>query len=203
MPIRVGTEVYGVQPVLQVLRRLDPELHKQLVTELKTKSEPVRSFVAQGYPTKPMTNWTLYGRTARGKKMPDTAGPTFPRYQIDKVRQGVQVRVGGRRNRVTNMYPILAFIQKDAAGQIYDLGAEQQTKAGAQFIANLNKGGKASRVMWKRVEQKYPEIEDDIAQTIKKITDMFTDEIAHATQKRDAQSTRARRQGRSALGRFA
>ena len=53
------------------------------------------------------------------------------------------------------------------------------------------------------LEQKYPEIEDDIAQTIKKITDMFTDEIAYATQKRNAQSTRARRQGRSALGRFA
>lgn len=202
MPIRVGTEVYGVQPVLQVLRRLDPELHKQLVEELKTKSEPVRSFVAQGYPSKPMTNWTLYGRTARGRKMPDTAGPTFPRYQIDKVRKGVQVRVGGRR-RVNNMYPILAFIQKDAAGQIYDLGAVAQSKAGTQFVANLDKGGKASRVMWKRVEQKYPEIENDIAQTIKKITDMFTDEIAYATQKRDAQSTRARRQGRSALGRFA
>jgi hypothetical protein len=202
MPIRVGTNVYGVQPVLQVLRRLDPELHKLLVAELKTKSEPVRRFVAQGYPTKPMTNWTLYGRTARGRKMPDTAGPTFPRYQIDKVEKGVQVRVGGRR-RVNNMYPILSFIQKDAAGQIYDLGAVAQSKAGTQFVANLNKGGEASRVMWKRVEQKYPEIEDDIAQTIKKITDMFTDEIAYATQKRDAQSTRARRQGRSALGRFA
>ena len=202
MPIRVGTEVYGVQPVLQVLRRLNPELHKLLVTELKTKSEPVRSFVAQGYPTKPMTNWTLYGRTARGRKMPDTAGATFPRYQIDKVRKGVQVRVGGRR-RVNNMYPILAIIQKDAAGQIYDLAAEQQSKAGAQFIANLSKGGTASRVMWKRVEQKYPDIENDIDAAVKKITDLFTDEIAYATQKRDAQSTRARRRGRNALGRFA
>lgn len=203
MPINVKTDVYGVQPVLQVLRRLDPELHKQLVTELKTKSEPVRRFVEQGYPTKPMTNWTLYGRTARGRKMPNTAGATFPRYQIDKVRKGVQVRVGGRRNRVNNTYPILAFIQKDAAGQIYDLGAVAQSKAGTQFVANLDRGGKASRVMWKRVEQKYPDIENDIAQTIKKITDMFTDEIAYATQKRDAQSSRARRQGRSALGRFA
>ena len=202
MPIRVGTQVYGVQPVLQVLRRLNPELHKQLTEELKSKAEPLRRFVAEGFPAKPMTNWTLYGRTARGRKMPNTAGATFPRYQIDKVRKGVQVRVGGRR-RVNNMYPILAIIQKDAAGQIYDLAAEQQSKAGAQFIANLSKGGTASRVMWKRVEQKYPEIEDDIAQTIKKITDMFTDEIAYATQKRDAQSTRARRRGRNALGRFA
>lgn len=202
MPIRVGTQVYGVQPVLQVLRRLDPELHKQLTEELKSKTEPLRRFVAEGFPAKPMTNWTLYGRTARGRKMPNTAGPTFPRYQQDKVRKGVQVRVGGRR-RVNNMYPILAIIQKDAAGQIYDLAAEQQSKAGAQFIANLSKGGKASRVMWKRVEQKYPDIENDIDAAVKKITDLFTDEIAYATQKRDAQSSRARRRGRSALGRFA
>jgi hypothetical protein len=201
--------IHGIGPVLEVLRRMEPELYKSVVAEMKTKAEPLRAKVAEGFPDKPWQSskkpvqWTLYGRTTRGRKPNGTSGPSFPRYNGKKARKGVTVRVGGRKVRRTNSYPILRIVQSDAGGQIYDLAKLNQTSGKKSFVDNLNKTGEPSRVMWKRVRDYLPLVERDIDKIVDDISNRFTVEIATETERRNQRSISASKQVRDVLGRFA
>jgi hypothetical protein len=200
------TMVHGVAPVLQALKQLEPELYKAISADLKNKAEPMRAYVAAGFPDKPypsstgVINWTKYGRTTRGRKSANSAGSSFPKYDGKKARKGVTVQVGGRKVRRTNSYPILRIKQSDAAGSVYDL-AKNEVK-NSQFVKNLAKAGDPSRVMWRRTKASFPMVEKEITQVIDAIGKRFTAEIASETDRRNAQSVRASSQVRTALGRF-
>lgn len=202
--------VHGVAPVLQALRQLEPETYKIIVADLKNNTNDLRLAVANDFPDKPWQsstgniNWTKYGRTKRGRKMNDTAGADFPKWDSKKVKRGVTVQVGGRKVRRTNSYPILRIKQSDAAGSIWDLAKNQRGsgQVGAQFVKNLNATGKPSRVMWKSTAKHYPLVENKVMRIIDDIGKRFTVQIARETEKRNKQSIQAASQVRNALGRF-
>ena len=202
--------VHGVAPVLESLRQLERETYKIIVDDLKNNTNDLRVAVANDFPDNPWKsstgniNWSKYGRTKRGRKMNDTAGPDFPRWNGKKVKRGVTVQVGGRKVRRTNSYPILRVKQSDAAGSIWDLAKNQRGsgQVGAQFVKNLNGTGKPSRVMWKSVAKHYPLVEHKVMRIIDDIGKRFSADIANETRKRNAQSMRAASQVRNALGRF-
>lgn len=202
--------VHGVAPVLESLRQLERETYKIIVADLKNQTNDLRLAVANDFPDKPWKsstgkiNWIKYGRTSRGRKMNDTAGADFPKWQSSKVKRGVQVKVGGRKVRRTNSYPILRIVQSDAAGSIWDLAKTQRGdgKIGQQFVKNLNSTGTPSRVMWKAVPKYYPLVERKVEKILDAVGKMFTVQIAQETSKRNAQSVRASQQARTALGRF-
>jgi hypothetical protein len=196
--------------VLQALRQLEPETYKIIVADLKNSTNDLRVLVANDFPDNPWKsstgniNWTKYGRTKRGRKMNDTAGADFPRWNAGKVKRGVTVQVGGRKVRRTNSYPILRIKQSDAAGSIYDLAKTQRGagKIGQQFVRNLNATGTPSRVMWKSVPKYYPLVEHKVDKILDDIGKRFTAQIALDTTKRNKQSIQASGQLRNALGRF-
>ena len=197
--------VHGVRPVLETLRKIEPELYKQLTQDLKDKAEPLRARVAQGFPDQPWTSskpvqWTLYGRTTN--KRNKGSGAKFPRYNTNKARRGVTVKVGGKKVRRTNSYPIMRVVQSNAAAQIYDLAKETKTAGRDSFVDNLGKSGDPSRVMWKRVRQFMPLVERDIDKSIGRITDRFSAQIADETDRRNQSSLRASQQARNVLGQF-
>jgi len=200
--------VHGVAPVLQALRQLEPELYKQIVDQLKGDTNDLRMAVSNQFPEQPwksstgVINWTRYGRKKRGRKTKGEGGASFPRWEAGKVKRGVTVQVGGRKVRRTNSYPILRVKQSDAAGSVFDLAKNGNSDAGVQFVNNLKSAGTPSRVMWKSVEKFYPMVEGKVQKTISSITDRFTADIAAETHKRNAQSIRASKQVRTALGRF-
>ena len=202
--------VHGVAPVLQALRQLEPDTYKIIVADLKNNTNDLRLAVANDFPDKPWKsstgniNWVKYGRTKRGRKMNDTAGADFPKWQSAKVKRGVTVQVGGRKVRRTNSYPILRIKQSDAAGSIWDLAKNQRGsgQVGAQLVKNLNATGSPSRVMWKSTKKYYPLVEHKVMKIVDDIGKRFTVQIAQETQKRNAQSVRAASQVRNALGRF-
>jgi hypothetical protein len=202
--------VHGIQPVLQSLRQLEPELYKIIVADLKNSTNDLRLAVANDFPDKPWKsstgniNWVKYGRTKRGRKMNDTAGADFPRWDSKKVKRGVTVQVGGRKVRRTNQYPILRIKQSDAAGSIYDLATKQRGSGsiGQQFVKNLNATGTPSRVMWKSTKKYYPLVENKVMRIVDNIGKRFTVQIANETAKRNKQSMQAASQTRNALGRF-
>ena len=198
--------VHGVRPVLETLRKLEPELYKLVVKDLKDKADPLRAKVAEGFPDQPWTSanpvqWTLYGRTTN-KRNKNGAGAKFPRYNTAKARRGVTVRVGGKKVRRTNSYPIMRVVQSNAAAQIYDLAKQTKTSGRESFVDNLGKSGDPSRVMWKRVRQFMPLVERDIEKAVDKISDRFSVEIAHETERRNQASLRASQQARNVLGQF-
>ena len=73
---------------------------------------------------------------------------------------------------------------------------------GKQFVKNLNATGTPSRVMWKSTKKHYPLVERKVMKIIDDIGKRFTVQIAQQTEKRNAQSVRASKQMRNALGRF-
>jgi len=202
--------VHGVAPVLQALRQLEPETYKIIVADLKNNTNDLRLAVANDFPDKPWKsstgniNWVKYGRTKRGRKMNDTAGADFPRWDSKKVKRGVTVQVGGRKVRRTNSYPILRIKQSDAAGSVFDLAKNQRGSGsvGQQFVRNLNATGTPSRVMWKSTKKNYPLVENKVMRIVDNIGKRFTVQIANETEKRNKQSIQAASQTRNALGRF-
>jgi hypothetical protein len=204
------TMVHGIKPVLEVLRTLERETYKQIVDDLKDNTNDLRVAVANDFPEKPWNsstgkiNWAKYGRTQRGRRPKGAAGASFPRWQANKVKRGVSIKVGGRKARRTNSYPILRIVQSDGAGQIYDLAKNQQGSGavGKQFVQNLNGQGKPSRVMWKSAAKNYPLVEHKVMRILDDVGKRFTAEIALQTDKRNKQSIRASKQARTALGRF-
>lgn len=204
------TLVHGIKPVLEVLRTLERETYKQIVDDLKDNTNDLRLAVANDFPEKPWNsstgkiNWAKYGRTQRGRRPKGAAGASFPRWQANKVKRGVSIKVGGRKVRRTNSYPILRIVQSDGAGQIYDLATKQRGEGsvGKQFVQNLNTKGDPSRVMWKSAAKNYPLVEHKVMRILRDVEKRFTADIAMQTDKRNAQSMRASKQVRTALGRF-
>lgn len=202
--------VHGIRPVLQTLQQLERETYKIIEADLKNATEPLRVAVANDFPDKPwksskgVINWTKYGRTKRGRKPPDAAGSSFPKWDSKKVKKGVQVKVGGRKVRRTNSYPILRIAQTNAAGAIWDLAKNQRGEGtvGQQFVRNVNTNGAPSRVMWKSTKKHLPLVEKKIDKIIDDIGKRFTAHIALETNRRNAQSVRASKQVRNALGQF-
>jgi hypothetical protein len=202
--------VHGVQATVQYLRRFEREAYKDIKKQLITKADPTVRAVRAEFPKDPWQSrrgvqWTKYGRTDRGRKQPNAAGASFPRYQQSRVRSGVKADDGARRRRSDGTYTILRIKQTYAAGAIYDLANKTQTAGAESFIKNLNKGKRGkpkSRVMWATVIKNVPKLTKDVEAIMRGLEDRFTAEIAADTQARLAQARRASSQSRNVLGQF-
>ena len=204
------TAVHGVQSTIQYLQRFEREVFKEIRKELIDSAKPIVVAVQGEFPKQPWNskrgvNWTKYGRTQRGRKSPDSAGASFPRYQYAKVKRGVKADTGSTRRRSDGTYTILRIKQTDAAASIYDLAQQTQTANAASFITNLNKtkrGQPNSRVMFPTVIKAMPKVINDVMKILDKIESRYSAEIAADTQTRAAQSARAKNQLRNVLGQF-
>lgn len=205
--------IYGLKSTLEVLRRFEPDLYKQIQKDLKGKSEPLRQTVVAAFPEKPWNSsnviyWTKYGRTKRGRKPSGQAGASFPKYDPAVVKRGVVSQAGGRkitRGRNAGAYPILRIKQVSAAGAIYDLAKDNVsgTAQSAKFVANLATQGQPSRVMWKTIQKNYFLIERDVTAIVNSVEKRFNAQIAAEDERRAASSARASVRTRDILGRFA
>ena len=204
------TAVHGVQSTIQYLQRFEREVFKEIRKELIDSAQPIVLAVQNEFPKEPWdskrgTNWAKYGRTQRGRKSPDSAGASFPRYQQAKVKRGVKADTGSSRRRSDGTYTILRIKQTDAAGSIYDLAKNTKTANAASFITNLNKtkrGQPNSRVMFPTVIRAMPKVIQNVMNILNKIESQYSVEIANDTQSRAAQSKRASSQVRNVLGQF-
>jgi hypothetical protein len=204
------TAVHGVQSTIQYLQRFEREVFKEIRKELIDSAQPIVLAVQNEFPKEPWdskrgTNWAKYGRTQRGRKSPDSAGASFPRYQQSKVKRGVKADTGSSRRRSDGTYTILRIKQTDAAGSIYDLAKNTKTPNAASFITNLNKtkrGQPNSRVMFPTVIKAMPKVIQNVMNILNKIESQYSVEIANDTQSRAVQSKRASSQVRNVLGQF-
>jgi hypothetical protein len=202
--------VHGVQATVQYLQRFEREAYKGIKKQMISKAEPTVRAVRQEFPKDPWQSrrgvqWTKYGRTDRGRKQPDAAGASFPKYQRSRVRSGVKADDGARRRRSDGTYTILRIKQTYAAGAIYDLANKTRTNGAESFIKNLNKGKRGkpkSRVMWPTVRKHIPQLTKDVDGILKGLEERFNQEIALDGERRLAASRRASSQTRNALGQF-
>ena len=152
-------EIKGVKSTLKAIRKVDPELLKNMNAEIKAVMIPIRD-KARGYAPSPQPD-NLYGwnENTIGQKIParnsafrtfNTEGRLrlFPLYDYETVKKGIYYKAGGSdKNR--NGWRALYFVaNKSAAGAIYEPAGRAGTTsregyrsnnpgAGAHFVSRM------------------------------------------------------------------
>lgn len=152
-------DVKGVKETIKALRKFDPELLKEMNTEIKSVMVPLRD-KARGYAPSPVPG-NLYGwnENSVGKKITaknsafrtfNTEGRLrlFPLYDYETVKKGIYYsQAPSKRNK--NGWRALYFVaNRSAAGAIYETagrknpGGDPNSKsnnpgAGANFISRM------------------------------------------------------------------
>lgn len=195
--LRVTHEVHGLKATLQELYYLDRTLYNATRDELKATAQPLVKYVRAAFPQVVLSKMMKPPRDSKRKYGP------FPTYRKNKVDQGVTAKVGGRKNRYTNEFPILRIQQRNAAAQVFDMAQVQRTQ-GNTFVANLKKEGygDASRIMWPTVRAHIGEIEERLQAAIARAERVVGERLSVTTSQRQAQSDRSKAQPRNALGQF-
>ena len=96
-----------------------------------------------------------------------------------KTRNKVVIKTGGKR-RSDGSYLLVAVVQTDAMGAIYDMAGRKSsgnTPAGRAMIANLNKIHGASRGMWPAAEQELPAIQQVVGGILDTVSARLTKEL--------------------------
>jgi hypothetical protein len=194
--MQVGVSIYGLKPVLETLRYVDRDLYNQTTKDIRKVSQPLVQKVKGDFPTSVLSGFM---RPAQNSKR---RGGAFPHYDVKKARQGVGVKIGGRKNQMTNSWPVVRIQQKNAGAMIFDMAGAKNR--GGTFVKNLEKEkyGRASRVMWKSVRSNLPLVEKNIKDAVEKVEKAINAQLQTSIERREKQSAFTKTQGRNALGQF-
>ena len=145
MAANVRMEIVGVRETLAALKKLDPELRKATVREIKAPARVMVATAKSRVPSQaPMSGW-------RGGERGSTGFPGW-----NDPRRGVKLKFGGRRRSNKKWWPLLQLSQDDAAGALFDMAGKKGgngSPQSRQFLANVSRYGAPSRTIWPAVEQ--------------------------------------------------
>lgn len=166
--MNVDVTVRGIPQALRELKKVDPQLRRQIPDRFKTAATPVLTEARRLVPDRPTSGWGQGGRL--GWK------PSVVRRSIS-----LRFRATRGRRRTPGDFTVLALSSgKSPALQIYDMaGRKGRTRSpqGEALVAALNQRARASRVMWEAVERKEPYIRDEIAAVTRDIEQLTTRRI--------------------------
>jgi len=171
--VSAGLEVEGVAEVLRALGKVDPELRKATINNMKKAGEPMAQDARSLFPSaSPLSNWGNW-TTPKGRVI----GP----YNPAKVKRGVKIAYKGSKVRGSdkNTIPLLTMRQTDAAGAIVDMAGRRSNGNGANgraFVNAMRSLGVASRAMWpaaqRNMDRVTAAVEDAINEMSAKIEGM-------------------------------
>ncbi len=151
--------VEGVAETLRVLQRLNPELRKDLIRDMKKVAKPVTDAIKGNY-TDELLSGTTRTWAPRGRTI-------FP-YSRGKAAAGVKVSASASKRTQT----ILAISQKDPAASVFDMaGRKTANRLGQAFDTRFPA---PSRVMWRSYEQADEGMLDEIRQVVARVEDSLT-----------------------------
>lgn len=162
-------KVDGVPVVLRYLRQYEPELYKQLRSQVKEVGSGVARVVAQEFSLDPLRNW---------HSTPDRRGEVrLPGYSAARAVAAVRPVVPMARPRGMGSVPVLRIAQNDAGGAVYESAGSNST---SRFVQNLDKrlvtkstlGKTRSRVLFAATKQQYPMIEHGMERVVE-VTDRY------------------------------
>lgn len=165
--IEARLEVNGLADTLKVLRRVDPELRKSTIRQMKLSAKPLVVEAKSLFPaTSPLSGWGNW----RGG------------YDGGTVRKGVKVAFKGnvKRGSQSNVIPLLTLRQVSAAGAIFDIAGRKSSgnsPSGRAFIARLDRFAPASRIMWPTAERHMPQIVQGVRSAIDEMSRTINEEL--------------------------
>ena len=109
MSAKVDISVVGVKDTINKLRKLDPELQKQFKVDATAIAQPAINAAKAMY-----TRVPLSGMSRDWKQKKD--GRKIKGFNVDKAKNGVQMKFDTRRNAVG----VILIIQKDQAAAIFE-----------------------------------------------------------------------------------
>ena len=172
---RVAAEAQGLADAIKTLGKVDPELKKQLVKEMKTAADPLvalaRSLVPDATPLSGWGNWKGGWNTA-------------------KVRRGIKVSqrntaqrgTGGKREETIRL---LALISSSAPGAIYDMAGRaggggrgsENADRGRAMIEKLDEIDRSSRTLWPAAERKLGDVQKAVRDAIEEMEQTLQKEL--------------------------
>lgn len=167
--ISTAIKVDGVAETIKALGRVDPELKKQVVKNMKAAGAPTEEAARSLLPNaRPLSGWDAW----KGG------------YDVAAVRKGIRVAFRGSKVRGAHdpdKIPLLTLRQKNAGGAIFDMAGRRSsgsTPQGQVFVRMLNaRGGPASRYMWPGAEKAMPVVVRQVEQAIDDMMDTINKEV--------------------------
>jgi hypothetical protein len=196
MPVAIK----GVRETVKALRKLDPEMLKEMNSEVRAAMLPIRD-KARGYAPSPQPdNLYMWREGSVGKKITarnsmfrtfNTEGRLrmFPLYDVETVKKGIYYsQAPSKKNR--NGWQALYFVaNKSAAGAIYETagrknpGGDPNSRsnnpgAGAHFISRMgplygDKQAERGRMIYRAWKEDQGKAQDAVYRAIEKTVDNF------------------------------
>jgi hypothetical protein len=140
--VSVPQEVYGVKDTLTTLRELDKALYREAMKKIRTAAKPLEAEVRSRIPAQaPLSGW----ERSQG------------RFAWNKANTKVMTKVGGRRPRTAEHWPLCRIVLMGAAANIYDMAGKSSS---SQFTRSLTAAaGSPSRAAWPAAEARMPAVE--------------------------------------------
>ena len=171
----VAAEAEGVADAIRTLGRVDKELKKELVKSMKKAADPLVNEARSLVPTaKPLTNW--YGWKGG--------------YVLGKVKRGIKVSQRNTAQRTRSgqqqeKIKLLALVQTNAAGAIYDMAGKaggagkgsENAARGQAMIRKLDESRTASRTLWPAAEKRLGDVQDAVIAAIADVEDTINREM--------------------------
>jgi hypothetical protein len=171
----------GVKETLDVLRQFDEDAVKQFnrlvnseLTLVQRKSKELVDRVQSQYSYTPMRGW----KTTRATNGTAWSGQGWPEWDRDTIKQGIKRTRAQRRVRKDYTTNYGAVLNTSDAGKVFELSGKV-TKSG-QFVENLNWFGKASRLVWRIVDQERPRIEKEVSKELDKLKQQLQTHLDNA-----------------------
>jgi len=196
MPVAIK----GVRETVKALRKLDPEMLKEMNSEVRAAMLPIRD-KARGYAPSPQPdNLYMWREGSVGKKITarnsmfrtfNTEGRLrmFPLYDVETVKKGIYYsQAPSKKNR--NGWQALYFVaNKSAAGAIYETagrknpGGDPNSRsnnpgAGAHFVSRMgplygDKQAERGRMIYRAWKEDQGKAQDAVYRAIEKTVDNF------------------------------
>lgn len=153
-----------IRTVMAALKGYDKQLQRNTVRTIRRSAAIIVRDARAGTPTEPpMSGWRTVpatnGRTRGGRGWPAWVN----------VRQNIRSRFGRQtRIRETGQYrwDLVRIVQTSPSGQVYEFARNGQTRAGQQFVDNLNRDRNAPRAIWPAVDKHRADVERDVMRAV-------------------------------------
>jgi len=168
----VAAEAEGVADAIRTLGRVDKELKKELVRSMKKAADPLVNEARSLVPTaKPLTNWYNWGSTTNRNIGPYVPGKVKRGIKVSQRNTAQRTRSGQQQEKIK----LLALVQTNAAGAIYDMAGKaggagkgsENAARGRAMIRKLDESRTASRTLWPAAEKRLGDVQDAVKDAIK------------------------------------
>jgi hypothetical protein len=133
----MSVQLDGVKETLRALRKIDPELLKEMNKEIKGIMIPIRDKAREYAPTAaPLYNWDEQSYATRVKKPRETATRKFPLYQAEAARKGIYYSQSPSKRNAKGWSSQYIIANASASGAIYETAGRKNPNGSSRSRSN-------------------------------------------------------------------